>query len=68
MSATRDYYEVLGVSRGAEDAEIKKAFRRLARELHRLKIPVFYYVSPQLWAWRQGRIKQGQAIVDGSHN
>jgi molecular chaperone DnaJ len=37
MSGTkmpRDYYEVLGVARGAEDAEIKKAFRRLARELH----------------------------------
>ncbi len=30
----RDYYEVLGVARGAGDAEIKKAFRRLARELH----------------------------------
>jgi molecular chaperone DnaJ len=30
----RDYYEVLGVERGAADPEIKKAFRRLARELH----------------------------------
>jgi molecular chaperone DnaJ len=30
----RDYYEVLGLSRGAPDGEIKKAFRRLARELH----------------------------------
>ena len=34
MSATRDYYEVLGVSRDADDATIKKAFRKLARELH----------------------------------
>ena len=30
----RDYYELLGVARGADEAEIKKAFRRLARELH----------------------------------
>ncbi len=30
----RDYYEVLGVSRDAGEGEIKKAFRRLARELH----------------------------------
>ena len=30
----RDYYEVLGVSRDAGEPEIKKAFRKLARELH----------------------------------
>jgi molecular chaperone DnaJ len=30
----RDYYETLGVSRSADDATIKKAFRKLARELH----------------------------------
>src|SRR5579862_1841273 len=34
MSSTRDYYEVLGVNRDADEATIKKAFRRLARELH----------------------------------
>ena len=30
----RDYYEVLGVDRSTGEADLKKAFRRLARELH----------------------------------
>ncbi len=30
----RDYYEVLGVGKGASDADIKKAFRKLARKYH----------------------------------
>lgn len=33
-TAERDYYEILGVDRGAPDADIKRAFRKLARELH----------------------------------
>jgi lipid-A-disaccharide synthase len=31
---------------------------RVARRAARRKIPVIYYISPQLWAWRRGRIHQ----------
>jgi len=34
VSERRDYYEVLGVSREAEAAEVKRAYRRMAMELH----------------------------------
>src|SRR5215472_9743239 len=34
MSQTRDYYEVLGVSRTASQKDIQSAFRKLARKLH----------------------------------
>ncbi len=34
MTTERDYYEVLGVQRGASDAEIKRAFRKLAQRWH----------------------------------
>jgi molecular chaperone DnaJ len=34
MSAKRDYYQVLGVDRQATDEQIKKSFRRLARQYH----------------------------------
>jgi len=30
---------------------------RLAREMHKRGVPVIYYVGPQLWAWKQGRIE-----------
>ena len=37
---------------------------KLAEELHRLGIPVIFFVSPQLWAWKKGRIKKVQKFVD----
>ncbi len=36
---------------------------RLARALHQLGVPVIYYVSPQLWAWKQGRIERVRKYV-----
>ncbi len=37
---------------------------RLAKKLKALGIPVVYYISPQIWAWRQGRIKKIKTLVD----
>ncbi len=37
---------------------------RLMTRIKRLGIPVIYYVSPQLWAWRAGRIKLMKRRVD----
>lgn len=37
---------------------------RLARALRRRGIPVVYYISPQLWAWRPGRMQTMRAVAD----
>ena len=37
---------------------------RLARWLHRRGVPVIYYISPQLWAWRSYRARSVQRDVD----
>jgi lipid-A-disaccharide synthase len=37
---------------------------RLAKLAKQLKIPVLYYISPQVWAWRRGRIRQIAQWVD----
>ena len=36
----------------------------LAKKAKKLGIPIFYYISPQLWAWRSGRVKTMKARVD----
>ncbi len=37
---------------------------RLAKAAHALSIPVFYYISPQVWAWNRSRIPKMAAILD----
>ena len=53
----RDYYEVLGVGRDAGETEVKKAFRRLARELHPDTNP-----DPE----RRGRVQGGRRGLRGA--
>ena len=37
---------------------------RLAAQLHRLGVPVLFFVSPQLWAWKKHRIQLVQRYID----
>jgi lipid-A-disaccharide synthase len=36
----------------------------LAKKAKKLGIPVFYYISPQVWAWRSGRVRKIKRLVD----
>jgi lipid-A-disaccharide synthase len=36
----------------------------VARALHKRGIPIVYYISPQLWAWRRGRLSTMKRVVD----
>lgn len=36
----------------------------LARAMKRLGVPIVYYISPQLWAWRRGRVRTIRRLVD----
>ena len=37
---------------------------RLAKKLRERNVPVVYYVSPQIWAWRRGRLRQLKERID----
>jgi lipid-A-disaccharide synthase len=37
---------------------------RLAAAIRKLGVPIIYYISPQLWAWRQSRMKVMKRLVD----
>lgn len=40
---------------------------RIAKWAKQHNIPVIYYIAPQLWAWKEGRIKKVRAYVDRLH-
>ncbi len=37
---------------------------RLAAKLRKESVPIFYYVAPQVWAWRKGRLRVLRRVVD----
>ena len=37
---------------------------RMAKVAKKIGIPVIYYISPQVWAWRRGRVKKIAKVVD----
>lgn len=37
---------------------------RMAKHIHKMGIPVVYYISPQLWAWKESRVTQVKKYVD----
>jgi lipid-A-disaccharide synthase len=39
---------------------------RVARQMHKRGVPVVYYVCPQFWAWRQGRVRLLRKYVDNA--
>jgi lipid-A-disaccharide synthase len=64
----RTFRELVAVlDRNRPDAAILVDFPdfnlRLARQLKRRQIPVIWYISPQVWAWRSGRVSQLKQLV-----
>ena len=37
---------------------------RMAEHIKKMDIPVHYYISPQIWAWKESRAKKIKAFVD----
>ena len=54
-------------SRGAREAiliDFPDFNLRLAKALHQRNVKVLYYISPQIWAWRRGRVRSIARLVD----
>lgn len=39
---------------------------RLAKEAKKLKVPVFYYITPKVWVWRKRRVKKLAKFIDSA--
>ncbi|HEV8441293.1 MAG TPA: lipid-A-disaccharide synthase [Methylomirabilota bacterium] len=65
----REYRKLLGRLRAERPAalvliDFPEFNLRLARHARRAGVPVVYFIPPQLWAWRQGRIRQVRRRVN----
>lgn len=65
----REFFRMVAVARARHpDAAVLIDFPdfnlRLAEKLHQMGVPVVYFVSPQLWAWKQRRIWRVKKFVD----
>ncbi len=59
LAAARSSKPDLAVLTDAPDFHL-----RVAKKLKKMGIPVVYLVAPQLWAWREGRVKTLRRVVD----
>jgi lipid-A-disaccharide synthase len=65
----REFFRVVSVARARRPSlailiDFPDFNLRLAEKLHALGVPVVYFVSPQLWAWKQSRIWRVKRFVD----
>jgi lipid-A-disaccharide synthase len=65
----REFFRMVAVARSRKpDVAVLIDFPdfnlRLAEKLHHIGVPVVYFVSPQLWAWKQRRIWRVRKFVD----